>query len=255
MRRQKEKNRSIKNIFLTFIEIILLIVMAFSGVKIVLWAIENGKNNDMLSNANNAVKINQSQPSELDKYVVDFDELKKMNDEVVGWIRVNNTEVEYPVVQAKDNDYYLHHSLDKSNNSAGWVFADMRNKVDGSDKNLIIYGHNRKDNSMFGSLRYALEEEWCNNQENRKIVFITKDAKYMYEIFSVYTVKDENYYITTDFTTDLEYENFIKELKNRSFYNFKKEINKDNQILTLSTCNIKNHKTVIHAKLTKIETY
>ena len=251
MRRQKEKNRSIKNIFLTFIEIILLIVMAFSGVKIVLWAIENGKNNDMLSNANNAVKINQSQPSELDKYVVDFDELKKMNDEVVGWIRVNNTEVEYPVVQAKDNDYYLHHSLDKSNNSAGWVFADMRNKVDGSDKNLIIYGHNRKDNSMFGSLTEVFKDEWIENEENRKIVYITKDVKVMYEIFSIYTIYDENYYITTDFENEDKFEEYINTVKSRSIYDLNVDVNVTDRLLTLSTCNITNHKTVIHAK--KIE--
>ena len=174
--------------------------MAFSGVKIVLWSIENNKSGKLLEDVKNTVKINSEETeSELDKYSIDFTELLKTNEEVVGWIKVNNTNIEYPVLQAKDNDYYLQHSLDKSNNSAGWVFADFRNRVDGTDRNMIFYGHNRKDNSMFGSLKYALDSEWCDNEENRKIVFITKDAKYMYEIFSVYTIKDENYYITTDF--------------------------------------------------------
>ena len=258
MKRKKEDNDvtkriKIKNAFLTFIEIALVCVMAFSGVKIVLWSIENNKSGKLLEDVNNAVKISSAEvDSELDKYSINFLELSKTNEEVVGWIKVNNTNIEYPVVQAKDNDYYLHHSLDKSSNSAGWVFADFRNRLDGTDRNVIVYGHNRKDMSMFGSLQYALDSEWCDNEENRKIVFITKDAKYMYEIFSVYTIRDENYYITTDFVDEnTKFSDFIDKIKSRSYYDFGIDVNDSDKILTLSTCNVSNHKTVVHAK--KIE--
>ena len=224
--------------------------MFFSGFKIINWVVDNNKSKKILESIANTVII-KDEPSELDKYEIDFNELQKVNSDVVGWIKVNNTNVEYPVVKTDNNDYYLHHSLDKSNNSAGWIFADFRNRADGYDTNLIIYGHNRKDNSMFGSLKDALTDEWIENEENRKIVYITKDVKVMYEIFSVYTIYDESYYITTDFENESKLEEYINTVKSRSNYDLDVDVSVTDRLLTLSTCNITNHKTVIHAK--KIE--
>ena len=247
---RKKNNKSLRNKILSIIEIVLLVVMIVSGIKIVSWTIDNNKSKEVLKSVSNAVVI-KDVPSELDKYVIDFNELEKTNSDVVGWIKVNNTNVEYPVVKTTDNDYYLKHSFDKSDNSAGWVFADFRNKADGYDTNMIIYGHNRKDNSMFGSLTEVFKDEWIENEENRKIVYITKDVKVMYEIFSVYTIYDENYYITTDFENEDKFEEYINTVKSRSIYDLNVDVNVTDRLLTLSTCNITNHKTVIHAK--KIE--
>ena len=70
-----------------------------------------------------------------EKYVIDFGELKKKNPDTVAWIKIENTNIEYPVVKAKDNDYYLNRSFDKKKNSAGWIFMDYRDKADGTDRN------------------------------------------------------------------------------------------------------------------------
>ena len=108
---------------------------------------------------------------EVEKYSVDFRNLKDKNQDIVGWIKVKGTAIEYPVVKGADNSFYLTHSLDKSYNSAGWIFADYKNKLDGNDKNIVIYGHNRRDGTMFGSLQNVLKEEWYNNKENQYITF------------------------------------------------------------------------------------
>ncbi len=192
-RRYKEKNK--KNIIISFIQIVLIICMIWSLIYIVKWFIENNKSKALITKIDKAITIDQE-----DNYNVDFEMLENTNKDVVAWIKVNNTNILYPIVQTNNNDYYLNHSFDKSINSAGWIFADYKNKFDGTDRNIVIYGHNRKDESMFGSLNKALQKEWYENEENKTIIFITKDEELKYEVFSVYQVPNEEYYIRTEFS-------------------------------------------------------
>ena len=74
------------------------------------------------------------------------------NDDIVGILEINNTDYIVPLLQGLDNDYYLNHNFNKEYNIAGWIFADYRNKFDNTDKNIVIYGHNMKEGSMFGTL-------------------------------------------------------------------------------------------------------
>ena len=97
---------------------------------------------------------------------MDFTELKKQNPDTVAHIKVNNTRISYVVVQGNDNEYYLNHNFNKEKNRAGWIFADYRNSFDESDKNLIIYGHNMKDGSMFDTLIKTIDKEWYTNKDN-----------------------------------------------------------------------------------------
>src|SRR5699024_811525 len=80
----------------------------------------------------------------------DFDKLKKMNSDIVGYIEVDNTNISYPVAKSSDNSYYLNHSYTKEKNNIGSIFLDYRNDLDNLSKNNIIYGHGRLDNTMFG---------------------------------------------------------------------------------------------------------
>ena len=145
------------------------------------------------------------------KYNIDFSNLKSKNSDTVAWIKVNGTTIEYPIVKTTNNDFYLTHSFDKSYNNAGWIFADYRNKIDGTDKNIIIYGHNRRDGSMFGTQKQTMTPEWYNNPENLQINFITENGNYLYEVFSVYEILAEDYYIQTDFS-NLGFGTFIQKL-------------------------------------------
>ena len=90
---------------------------------------------------------------------VDFEELQKMNSDVIGWIEVEAIpEISYPIVRGEDNDYYLHRTFKKANNSAGSIFVDYRNGQYFGDCNTIVYGHNMKNGSMFGKLKWLTEK-------------------------------------------------------------------------------------------------
>lgn len=253
MSRKRKKKKTGIRLFENIIIIILLGIMIFSGFKIVCWFIDNEKNKHNMEKVSKAVSVNsETKPgekiSEEDKYNVDFKTLKEINNDVVAWVKVYGVDIEFPVVQANDNDYYLNHSIDNSINGAGWIYADFRNKVDGTDKNLIIYGHNRRDGSMFEPLKEMLEEDWYNNTENKQILLITEKGKYMYDIFSVYKIEAEVYYTQTDF--DSNFDEFINTIKNRSIIDFNIKTSKDSNIITLSTCdNNSKYRVVIHGVL------
>ena len=124
---------------------------------------------------------------------------------------------------------------------------------DGSDKNIIIYGHNTYDGSMFGTLRNILDNEWKSNKENLKITLVTEKDTYYYEVFSTYIIDPEEYYINTTFNTDNEFNKFIKTIKARSNYDYNIDLNVSDTILTLSSCSSLDgsKRIVLHAKLIK----
>lgn len=207
----------------------------------------------LISDLEKDVGTNMQIKQEIEKYIndeedlgVDFKALKNINSDTVGYVEVPNTNVDYVVVKGNDNEYYLKHDFNKGYNVAGWIFADYRNKVDGTDKNLVIYGHNTVDGSMFGSLSNLLKEENIKNENDLIINFVTDKGRKKYKIFSIYTIKPEEYYISTDFKED-EFEVFKKRMKERSIYKLDVSLENKN-IITLSTC--QNHglkRLVIHA--------
>ncbi len=185
---------------------------------------------------------------------VDFTELLKQNNDTVGWMIVNNTNVNYPVVQTTNNEYYLKHSFDKSSNSAGWVYADFRDDFDELSKNTVIYAHGRKDKVMFGSLTNTLDPKWYQNKDNQIIQFSTLKYNTMWQIISIYKIQAESYYITTDFSSSESFGNFVNTMKSRSIYDFGVDVTKDDKLLTLSTCyNDNGIRLVVQAKLVKIQ--
>lgn len=239
---KKKKGKIIVKIFI----IIFILIMLVTGIKIFNWLKENMQNKEMLDDISNAIIIDSNNK---DKYNIDFDRLKRINSDIIAWIKVNGTSIEIPIVKTTNNDYYLNHSIDKKYNSSGWIFMDYNNKLDGTDKNMVIYGHNRRDGSMFGTLKNILTEEWQNNEENYIIPFITENEQAEYQVFSIYKIEKEDYYITTGFENDKEFQEFLDIIKSRSFKDFGIDVTKESQILTLSTCAENNkYRVVLHAK-------
>ncbi len=185
---------------------------------------------------------------------VDFNNLLAKNNDTVAWIQLNNTNINYPVVQTTDNDYYLHYAYDKTYNEAGWVFMDYRNNPNNFDQNTIIYGHGMNNNTMFGSLRYIVENWWYTNQENHTVKLSTPTENTLWQVFSIYTIPEESYYLQTKFNGDEQYMDFLNTLKSRSIYNFNAELNPQDKIITLSSCYNNELRVVLHAKLIKRET-
>jgi len=185
---------------------------------------------------------------------VDFKDLLKQNNETVGWIKVNNTNVNYSVVRHSDNEYYLKHDFNKKYNINGWVYADYRTDFKYFGTNTIIYAHNMTNRTMFGSLVWTLKEDWYMNEENHYIKLSSPDNNTIWKIFSIYTIKPEVYYLKTYFETDSEHQEFIETLSSRSIYNFQETVSNQDKILTLSTCTDDGTKRiVIHAKMIKAE--
>jgi len=247
MGKNSKNKTNIKNIFLSVLTLIFLIILVISIIYIVKWFIDGKENRKIVEKVSELIIIdNKENESE---YKIDFEKLKEINNQIVGYLKVNGTNIEYPVVQAEDNNYYLKRNLDTEYNSGGWIFADYKNNFDGTDKNIVIYGHNMKDNSMFGSLENVLEEEWYNNEENYIINFITEKEEQKYQVFSVYKIENEDYYINTEFKNKEEFINFTNTLKERSIKDFNVELSKEDSIITLSTCaNNNKYRVVLHAK-------
>lgn len=183
---------------------------------------------------------------------VDFDELLKINSDTKGWIYINDTNVNYPFVQGSDNSYYLNHSFDKSYNVAGWLYADYKSNFSNFGKNTVIYGHGRVDQVMFGSLEKVLDASWYTNKENQIIKLSTPEKNTLWQIFSIYTVPSELYYLTHTFENDESYQKFLDTMKSRSVYDFGVSVDSEDKILTVSTClDTNGNRIVIQAKLLK----
>lgn len=268
------KNSKKNKNFYFLLLVIFLLIFIFCIFKLVSWCLDNNntdKNIDdiesiteiqEIKDSSNTELVNEPKIQESDYWYyikmsliqVDFNELIKKNSDTVGWIQVNNTNINYPIVQTLDNDYYLDHSYDKSSNEAGWVFMDFRNDANFTSKNTIIYAHSRLDKTMFGSLSKLLKSNWYENKDNHIIKISTPIENSLWQIFSVYKIKAESFYITTDFESNTDYLEFLNTLRNRSKYNFDTTLGENDTIITLSTCYSETERTVVHAKKIKKST-
>ena len=237
----KKKKKTIVKIFM----IVCLLVLLYSIFNIVMWYVDNKKNESIKEEINNIINDNTD-----DDNKIDFKALKEKNKEIVAYLKVNNTNIDYVVVKGEDNSFYLKHNLYKDNNRAGWIFMDYHNKLDGNDKNIVIYGHNTMDGTMFGTLKNVVKEDWYKNTDNHIIKLVLEDEVLTYQVFSTYSIKVEDYYINTLFKNNNEFDKFVNTIKKRSVYNYGVDVNGEDHILTLSTCtgNGKS-RMVLHAKL------
>ncbi len=180
-----------------------------------------------------------------------IEEAKYINEDIMGWIRVEGTSINYPFVQTKDNDYYLTHSIDNSYSQAGWIFADYRNSLSDLDKNTILYAHGRYDGTMFGTLKNTLNDDWLHDKSKHYIELSTDSGSTRWEVFSVYIIPTTSDYLQIDFNNIFEFGDFLDVLTERSAFKFDTQVESTDKILTLSTCYNEDEKVVMHAKLVR----
>jgi len=264
----KIKKRRRKKIVVFIINVVTIssLILGGIGIKSIIDYKEDQKEAKLLQEELNNKKeeINNTvieEPPVVEEEIVDpkitalFEELKSQNSDTVAWLKLNNTDIDFPVVQSNDNEYYLNHNFKKKYNEIGWTFADYRNNFPELDDNTIMYGHTYRNSSLaFSSLKTVLNKSWYNNEENHIIEFTTEKKAMKFKIFSIYTVKNTNDYLKINMNEE-DFNKYIEKVTKRSIKDFKTDVVYGDKIITLSTCyNTSNYRLVVHAKLME-ETY
>lgn len=174
--------------------------------------------------------------------------LLEINSDLVGWISVPNTIVDYPVVQADDNDYYLRRNIHRERANAGTIYMDYRSDPQSKGQHTILYGHHMRNGSMFKDLVKYKDADFF--QENDYIRFNTLFDEIEWEVFSVYITDTTFPYIQVAFDSDEEYVDFLERIKDKSMHEKDIKLSEEDQILTLSTCTYEydDARFVVHAR-------
>ena len=166
-----------------------------------------------------------------------------------GWIKVDNTNIDYPIVQGKDNSFYLDKDINKNYVSSGSIFMNYLNNGF-NDENTVLFGHHMRNKTMFAQLKKYKEKEFFYG--NNDIEIEIKDGKTLkYKVFSAYITDAKDNYITTNFDDKTKYKEFLEKIKNKSIYKPDIDVNEDDKIITLSTCSYEfnDARMVVHGKL------
>ncbi len=197
---------------------------------------------------------NSTFTSEQETLVGKIAQLKKINADTAGWIKIEGTVVNYPIVWSSKRNYYLHRDFYGKTLSGGAIFIDPRNSSNiPQNRNTVIYGHNMSDGSMFASVHdFASASVFYS----ATIEIATSDGIYIYEPFSVHESNAFDNYFETDFVSDVDFINFCEQMAFISLYETEHTFNKNSQIITLSTCDNNEHSTdrrfAVHAVLSKV---
>ena len=170
---------------------------------------------------------------------VNFQELQAMNPDIYAWIEIPGTEVNYPIVQsANDREYYLDHTIEGAEGLPGSIYTENLNTTTFQDKNTVVYGHNMRDKSMFGGLKYYADSAYM--EEHKQIYIYTPEHIYTYEVFGAVTYDDRHLLLSYDFNNTEDYQTFLdslSQMRNMNTYiNKERPVTTEDRILTLSTC-------------------
>ena len=268
---KKQKEFKLK-VILTMLFVFCLTILGYNIFTLTLWQIDRNQIIEEMSELAEIIKIIKITPEEPELinppnneesdywFFINFplmsvnvDALREINTDTVGFISIAGTNINYPVVQTINNDFYLNHSFRRVSNRAGWIFMDYRNNPNFSDRNTIIYGHDRIDGTMFGTLSTILNSDWLNNRDNHIIRYSSPNKNMLFQVFSVYSIPVEIYYLQINFNNDEEYNRWLQTMMGRSEHDFSTTVDVNDKILTLSTCQGRNHRVVMHAKLIMVD--
>ena len=217
--------------FFIFLFLILFCYSIFSIYKILKDEKQQEQNKDELIEEFEIPEI----PSEEPEFSVDFDSLKQINSDIVGWIIMEGTQVNYPVVQGNNNSYYLNHSYDKKWSSFGSIFMDYSSSSDFSDRNTFIYGHHTRNGSMFGEVNKYMDVNFYN--EHPFFFLYTPNGNYKAEVFSVYTADALSDSYDQSFASKDEFQQYIEMIRGKSKYYIDTKIDiSSDRIITLYSC-------------------
>ncbi len=203
---------------------------------------------------NNAYSPTQISSSSLPKNPINFESLKKSNEDIYAWIKIDNTNIDYPIVQSweEDDSFYLNHNIEKKRDVNGAIYTEKHNSTDFNDPNTLIYGHDMLDGSMFRTLHNFRDEKFFN--ENEFIYIYTEGHILKYRIFAAYKWDNRHILNSYDFSDERVFADYLEEIKDpKSLMVNKRDVDlttKD-RIITLSTCigNEKNYRYLVQGVL------
>lgn len=218
---------------------VLIGIFLFAAIKLGLYYLEKVRSDKLLNEATQYIEPadpnvggeegnEESQTGDPEMINVDFEALAQLNKDIIGWIYCPNTMINYPIVQAADNDYYLYRLLDGTSNSNGSIFMDYRNEDDFSDENTLIYGHHMQTGAMFGQLVNYKKQSYYD--QHPYIYIITPSQTYRLDLFAGCVVDHISDVFRKTISDDL-----INELMANSTFDSTISFPEGN-IVTLSTC-------------------
>ena len=213
-----------KKFFLNLLTIICIVVICISGYKIYT-TLSNYKKADNVYSQLRDTKDESENMSDATK------NLSAINSDYRFWINVEGTNIDYPVVQGSDNDFYLNHDFNKNYLPAGSIFLDYRNDFE-TDFNSVIYGHHMR-NTMFGQMEKFKDKDFF--EKNKTITLTTDETTYEYEIFAIGVYDADFGYPDISFADEDEFNDFLNKIISKSMFN-RDIVNSSDQIITLSTC-------------------
>lgn len=237
---------------------ILSAALLFSGIHIVLYFTEGSENvrlNDAVRQAyyqagsfadEDISNLEETDDDATDSYLQRFAVLKALSDDIVGWICIEGTGIDYPVVRGSDNEQYLRRDIEKKRSSRGSIFLDYRNSKEPTDKHIVVYGHNMRDGSMFADLLLYSDASYL--RAHPVIDFNIGGTPTSWEIFSVHNIGDSP--LPVSFSEDVSFDDFIRAISHSSLFKTGVSVSSDDQILSLSTCShrARDKRFVVHAK-------
>lgn len=239
------------NKFKIILTVFLCIVFLYSSIKLVDYINEwysNKKTNKKISEVYHQLDTTRTVDTSAPKQHTDrYSKLLDINKDIVGWIKIPGTKIDYPVVQADNNQFYLNHNINKEVSSHGSIFMDYRSLYD-EKLNMVIYGHNMKDGSMFAGLSQYKKADFYKN--NPYIEYDSLGEVMKWQIFSVYIYNTDNENFKVYFKDSKEHSQYLDEIINQSIYDTGIVVTKDDKILTLMTCSYERNdsRLIIYAK-------
>lgn len=238
-RHSKKSNNKLKKIVL-----LLLIVVFVCGIGYTIYYLYNSYK-DKKDNTNildNVIVDDTPVTEEKTEKMLQLEELQKENNEIIGWLEIEDTNINLPVCQTTDNDFYLTHNYKKEKSKGGSLFLDKNFDLINGSSNYLIYGHRNTQGLMFEDLLKYSKEDFYNN--HKTIKFTTNKDDSVYEIMSVfysrvYYKNEKNvfrYYYFVNANNEEEYNDFVNNCKKSSIYDTGVTANYGDQLLTLSTC-------------------
>ena len=254
--RGRRKKKGGSNIVSNIILVIAIVVFAVSAYKLYgIFSEYNKGDKEYQKIQDLVINTEKKDDTKEEAFSVDFEKLLEMNSDVVGWIRFDEpSEINYPVVQGRDNEEYLKRTFEANTNKLGTLFVDVNNPGDFSGRNTFIYGHNMKNGSMFAQLLKYKDDSFY--KEHPYFYIYTPDGKVRtYEIFSAGVVKDTSDSYIMDYADDAAFQTYIDYIKQQSAYPTSAEVTTASKIVSLSTCtNVRDdERLLVHGVMIKEE--